>query len=72
MEIDLLIHRDQVLYPIEIKKTAQPSRDAARPFKALESLAPAGYQRGPGGLVCLVGTRMPLDRDVEILPAGLL
>jgi hypothetical protein len=71
-EIDLLIHQDQVLYPIEIKKTAQPSRDAIRSFKALESLAPAGYRRGPGGLVCLAGTRMPLDRDVEIVPAGLL
>jgi hypothetical protein len=72
VEIDLLIHQDRILYPIEIKKTAQPSREAVRSFKVLEGLGPAGYQRGPGAMVCLAGTRMPLDRDVEIVPAGLL
>ena len=52
-EIDLLLHQDGTLYPIEIKKTAQPGREAVRQLPVLEGLAASGYRTGPGALVCL-------------------
>ena len=71
-EIDLLIHRDQTLYPIEIKKTASPSREAIRNFPALDKLASAGFQVGPGALLCLSTLRLPLNATVQAVPVGLL
>lgn len=38
-EIDVLIERDGKLYPIEIKKSAAPSKNDIRHFSALENLA---------------------------------
>lgn len=71
-EIDLLIHQDQTLYPIEIKKTAQPARDAVRHFSVLQNLGPSGYQIGPGALICLARTRLPLTAEVAVVPVGCL
>jgi hypothetical protein len=71
-EIDLLIHQDQTLYPIEIRKTAQPGRDAVSSFAALGHLGPAGYQVGPGALICLAGMRLPLTAGVSVVPVGCL
>ncbi len=45
-EIDLLLIQDGVAYPLEIKKTASPSRDDVRHFAMLERL---GLRIGPGG-----------------------
>jgi len=71
-EIDLLVHQDQTLYPIEIKKTAQPARDAVRSFSVLAHLGPAGFKVGPGALICLAGTRLPLTAEVTVVPVGCL
>ena len=69
-EIDLLIHQDGTLYPIEIKKTAQPGREAVRHFPVLEGLAASGYRTGPGALVCLAPARLPLTPAVSVVPVG--
>lgn len=69
-EIDLLIHQDGTLYPIEIKKAAQPSREAVRHFAVLEGLAASGYRTGPGALVCLAPARLPLTPSVSVVPVG--
>lgn len=37
-EIDLLIERDNTLYPVEFKKTASPNLSAAKHFPVLEKL----------------------------------
>jgi predicted AAA+ superfamily ATPase len=71
-EIDLLIHQDNVLYPIEIKKTANPTRDAVRHFQVLENLGMPGLRIGPGALVCLSEMRLPIQADVSIVPVGMI
>jgi predicted AAA+ superfamily ATPase len=71
-EIDLLIQQDRTLYPIEIKKTAQPTRDAVRHFTVLQNLGPSGYGIGPGALICLAQTRLPLNADVCVVPVSSL
>jgi len=65
-EIDVLIVRDGTVYPIEIKKTANPGRDTVRHFSVLEKL---GLRIGPGAVICLCDERLPLTSNVETVPA---
>lgn len=64
-EIDVLIMRDGCLYPIEIKKTAQPSREAVRHFGLLDKL---GLATGAGAVICFVPERLPLTSQVDAVP----
>ena len=64
-EIDLLIVQDNVIYPLEIKKSASPGRDAVRRFRKLEGL---GMQVGPGGVICLAESSLPLEKEWVTIP----
>lgn len=68
-EIDLLIERDNTLYPVEFKKTASPNMGAAKHFPVLEKL---DRQAGHGAVICLRETDVPLSREVDAIPAGYL
>ncbi|SEA40898.1 protein of unknown function [Thiothrix caldifontis] len=68
-EIDLLIERDNTLYPVEFKKTASPNLSAAKHFTVLEKL---DRQAGHGAVICLRETDVPLSREVDAIPAGYL
>lgn len=68
-EIDLVIVQDGVAYPLEIKKTASPSREDARHFSALERL---GLSVGPGGVVCLAEQWLPLSASAHSIPAWVI
>jgi predicted AAA+ superfamily ATPase len=65
-EIDVLIVRDGRVHPVEIKKTAQPGRDAVRHFSVLENL---GLATGAGAVICLSAERLPISAQVEAIPA---
>ncbi len=65
-EIDLLIVRDGRVHPVEIKKTAQPGRDAVRHFSVLANL---GLEMGAGAVICLTSQRLPITAQVEAIPA---
>ena len=64
-EIDLLIVQDGMLYPVEIKKTAAPTKHDLRHFQILEQL---GLPIGPGGIICLVEQSLPLTATVQSIP----
>jgi len=66
-EIDLLITQDDVLYPLEFKKTASPDKRSARHFGVLDRL---GRSIGSGGVVCLAETSIPLSDGVVGIPVG--
>ncbi|MDP1956973.1 MAG: ATP-binding protein [Rhodocyclaceae bacterium] len=66
-EIDVLVVRDGAVYPIEIKKTAQPGRDAVRHFSVLKNL---GLKVGHGAVICLTGEALPVNPAVDAVPAG--
>lgn len=68
-EIDLLIEADDILYPVEFKKTATPSNTASKNFNLLHKL---GKQVGHGGVVCLVEKDIPLSDTVVAIPVGYL
>ncbi len=65
-EIDVLIVRDGQVHPIEIKKTAQPGRDAVRHFSVLDNL---GLKIGHGAVICLTGEALPISAQVDAIPA---
>jgi predicted AAA+ superfamily ATPase len=68
-EVDLLIERDNTLYPVEFKKTASPSQSASRYFPVLERLdKPVGH----GAVICLRETDVPLSQSVDAIPVGYL
>ncbi|MCL1868328.1 MAG: ATP-binding protein [Paludibacter sp.] len=68
-EIDLIIERDNVFYPIEIKRTASPKEDDVKTFRLLEKM---GVTAGKGAIVCLYENLLPLNREVQIVPMGYL
>lgn len=64
-EIDLLISKDNTLYPIECKKTSFPGPESFRHFKALENLQ---TPIGNGAVVCLCETLLPITQQVHAVP----
>jgi predicted AAA+ superfamily ATPase len=70
-EIDLLIYRNGLLHPLEIKMTANPARARIRAFSVLDSLAPP-YGRGGGGFICCCEEPFSLGPRDLVIPAGYL
>jgi predicted AAA+ superfamily ATPase len=68
-EIDLLIAKDGVLYPLELKKTASPGKQSIRHFRVLEKLK---MPIGKGGVICLAEQSLPLSSDINSIPVGVL
>jgi predicted AAA+ superfamily ATPase len=65
-EIDLLIFRDQTLYPLEIKKHADPRAGDVKAFAVLDAIP--GVTRGSGGLICLYDRPVPLTGEDTVIP----
>lgn len=68
-EIDLIVEQNNTLYPVEIKKSANPSRDAIRHFSLLQK---TGKPIGPGAVICLASDFLPFGRDNYIVPVWLI
>ncbi len=77
-EIDLLMERDGTLFPIEVKKTASPSRKDARNLNVLDpvtapNVAPelSMFKReiGTGVIVCMVQDTFPVSERAWAFPA---
>ncbi len=68
-EIDFLLVQNQVLYPLEVKKSAIPKREWVRHFSALSRL---NLKVGEGGVLCLCKQVMPLTETANAIPIGVL
>lgn len=68
-EVDLIIDQNNTLYPIEVKKTANPAANAPSNFKFLSGLQ---QTIGHGMVICLTEKDIPLSRDVDAVPVGYL
>ena len=66
-EIDLIIEENNTLYPIEIKKSANPGTDAVKNFSVLDSL---NKDIGKGAVICLAQTPLPLDAKNTLIPVS--
>ncbi len=69
-EIDLLIEDGGILYPIEIKKYADPQRSDVAAFKFLDKIPT--IQRGTGGVVCLYDNLATLKDSDKVIPITML
>jgi len=68
-EIDLVIRRENTLYPIEIKRSATPQKDMVSGFSVLENL---GASVGTGALICFANKSSYLTRDVVTIPVDIV
>ncbi|MCL2735949.1 MAG: ATP-binding protein [Propionibacteriaceae bacterium] len=78
-EIDVLILRDGVIHPVEIKKSAAPGKQALTNFRVLNPLTTpsAGESHlkvrvGAGGVVCMADDVLPIDATNSLIPAWLI
>ena len=58
-----------IKYTIEIKKNADPGKDALKNFGVLNALQ---TPRGEGAVICLASTAYPLDNMNKVVPIGML
>lgn len=65
-EIDFIIEENGVLYPIEIKKSAKPTKSMADAFNVLDK--DVDKQRGLGIILCLYDEKLYLKDDLVVLP----
>ena len=68
-EIDILIEENGKLYPIEIKKSANPSTKDIKNFSVLDSIS---KPKGQGAIICFSNNYLPLNKDVTIIPVSYL
>lgn len=64
-EIDLIIRKNNTIYPIEIKKTSSPKKEMLKNFKYLENVR---EKIGVGGIICTYDKLMKLDEKNYIIP----
>jgi len=67
-EIDLLIQINGDTYPLEIKKTTNPTKKDIRQFHLLQK---AGITPSFGGVICLCKQLLPLDAKNNAIPVSL-
>jgi predicted AAA+ superfamily ATPase len=69
-EIDLLIEDNGTLYPLEIKKHADPDKGDIKAFGVLDKIK--GMQRGSGGVICLYDNLIMLKDSDRVIPVKYL
>ncbi len=68
-EIDLIIEKNGVLHPVEIKKTASPDKSVIKAFSVLRD---AGREIGNGAVICMTDRVLPFDEDNLMMPSGII
>ena len=67
-EIDLLIERNGVVYPVEIKENTSPGAKASKHFSAIAPVVEAGMSIGTGSVICSSVELHPLGHNVWAVP----
>ena len=68
-EISLLIDRNQVIHPLEIKLSANPDVKEIRKFSILDTVH---KERGAGGILCMCQEVVPVDTKDCYIPCNLI
>lgn len=69
-EIDLLIFEGDTVYPIEIKKYADPKKDDIEDFNILDKIR--NIKRGSGGVICMYDNLITLKDNDTVIPVKYL
>lgn len=65
-EIDLLIVQNGKIFPIEIKKSANPGKEALKNFNIIRGLSE--FKAGRGCILCMAGSTLPIDEMNSLIP----
>lgn len=68
-EIDLMIIENGTIYPIEIKKNADPGKNAIKNFSVLDSLS---EEVGEGAVLCMTSMVVPIDLKNRMIPINVI
>ncbi len=69
-EIDLIIEKDNILYPIEIKKSAHPTLDMAKHFSVISKISEKTV--GQGCILCQCNKMLYLSENIISVPVEFL
>ena len=65
-EIDLIIAENNTLYPLEMKKHADPKKDDVAAFKNIDKIP--CVKRGSGGVICMYDNLVTISGDDRVIP----
>lgn len=68
-EIDVFVEENNVIHPLEIKKSASPDRREVKKYSVLDK---ALLNRGKGGIICMCEEPLPIDADNCFIPSNLI
>lgn len=68
-EIDILLEKNKLIHPLEIKKSASPDIREVKKFTLLNKTS---VERGCGGIVCMCEEVTPINEENFIIPCNLL
>ena len=59
-EINVFVEENNVIHPLEIKKSAAPDRREVKKYNVIDK---ASLKRGNGGIICMCEEPIPIDSD---------
>ena len=68
-EIDVFLEENNVVHPLEIKKSASPDKREVKKYSVLDK---AELDRGNGGIVCMCEEPIPIDEKNCFIPSNLI
>jgi predicted AAA+ superfamily ATPase len=68
-EIDLFVEENNLIHPLEIKKSANPDK---REVKKFDVLRKSSIERGCGGIICMCEEVVPIDALNCYIPCNLI
>jgi len=68
-EIDVFVEENNVVHPLEIKKSAAPDKREVKKYSVLDK---AELDRGTGGIVCMCEEPIPIDEKNCFIPSNLI
>lgn len=68
-EIDVFVEANNLIHPLEIKKSANPNSREVKKFSVLEKTP---FQTGAGGIICMCEEVMPIDSLNCFIPCNLI
>ena len=68
-EIDVFVEENNLIHPLEIKKSASPDRREIKKYSVLDK---ASIARGKGGIVCMCDEPIPIDAENCFIPSNLI
>lgn len=68
-EIDMIIEQDNILHPVEIKKSTNPDRKIVKTFSVLDR---TNAESGEGAIVCMTDRPFPVDGKNNFVPCNII